>query len=241
MTHNRWPLLLPLLAACSAGPPPVVAPAPEAAAPSPALHWFRDAAEYRAVAIQTYRAATTAVEAAARGRQPGSWAVILDADETMLDNSEYQRRLELANDRFSDTTWSVWVREEAATAVPGAVAFVRRVRELGGRVAIVTNRAEKICPPTRLNLARLGIEADVVLCQRDESDKNPRFERVRNGTATEGLPPLAVLAWVGDNIHDFPGLSQEIRDDPAAFADFGRRFFALPNPLYGSWQRNRPR
>jgi predicted secreted acid phosphatase len=47
------------------------------------------------------------------------------------------------------------------------------------------------------------------------------------------------VAFVGDNIQDFPSLSQAIRkqgDD--AFADFGVRFFALPNPMYGSWERN---
>jgi predicted secreted acid phosphatase len=64
---------------------------------------------------------------------------------------------------------------------------------------------------------------------------------VRNGNAVEGLPPLTVLAWIGDNIHDFPELTQAIRDDPAAFTAFGRRFFVLPNPLYGSWERNLPR
>jgi len=234
--------LLVVLTGCARAPSPATAPPPAAATPSLGLHWVRNAAEYRAIAIEVYRAATTAVEFASRDLPSGRWGVILDADETVLDNSEYQRRLGAAHARFSDSTWTIWVREQAAGAIPGAVAFAARVRALGGRVAIVTNRAEKVCPETRANLATIGVEADIVLCQPPgQSDKNPRFARVQDGTALAGVPPLEVVAWVGDNIQDFPGLSQTVRDDPAAFAPFGHRFFVLPNPLYGSWERNPPR
>jgi predicted secreted acid phosphatase len=81
-----------------------------------------------------------------------------------------------------------------------------------------------------------------VLCQAPgESDKNPRFRRVQSGTAAPGVPALTVVAWFGDNILDFPGLSQASREDPAALAEFGRRYFVLPNPMYGSWTQNPPR
>ena len=53
------------------------------------------------------------------------------------------------------------------------------------------------------------------------------------------LPPLDVLMWVGDNIQDFPRLTQSIRTAAdSAFADFGETYIALPNPMYGSWERN---
>jgi predicted secreted acid phosphatase len=53
------------------------------------------------------------------------------------------------------------------------------------------------------------------------------------------MPALVVLEWVGDNIQDFPRLSQAIRNDAdSAFSRFGDSFFALPNPMYGSWQSN---
>ena len=71
------------------------------------------------------------------------------------------------------------------------------------------------------------------------SDKNPRFEAVARGTTPAGLPPLEVVAFVGDNILDFPGQSQALRKEPdEAFAAFGARFFVLPNPMYGSWEKN---
>ena len=96
---------------------------------------------------------------------------------------------------------------------------------------IVTNRSEAGCPATRANLASAGIAASAVLCQTGPSDKNPRFAAVQAGT--EGLPPLRVAMWVGDNIRDFPDLSKT-----ACAGDFGGRFWVLPNPMYGSWDRN---
>lgn len=170
----------------------------------------------------------------------GTWAVILDADETILDNSEYERRLFVADTEYSDRTWAIWVNERAAPAIPGSVEFTRRVHELGGRVAIVTNRAQMFCDATRANIRSIGIDADVVLCQPPgESDKNPRFERIEQGNAASGVPALTVVAWVGDNIMDFPHLTQAVRAEPGGVADFGKRYFILPNPMYGSWQQNR--
>src|SRR5215203_3686876 len=57
------------------------------------VRWFRASAERRAIFMQTYRLATAALERRAAGLPSGSWAVILDADETVLDNSPYQQEL----------------------------------------------------------------------------------------------------------------------------------------------------
>jgi 5'-nucleotidase (lipoprotein e(P4) family) len=241
-----------LLTACAPATTPVPAPTPEPTpaateAPSAAnaalrhreVHWVRTAAEYRALTLQTYRAAWAAIQDRAADRDPGSWAVIMDADETVLDNSEFERRIAESGQEFEEWMWSEWVREEEAGVVPGADAFIDRVQELGGRVAIVTNRDEELCPATRRNLEALGIRAAVVLCEKETGEKEGRFRQVQEGTAADGLPPLEVLLWVGDNIGDFPDLDQALRDEPeAAFRDFGERYFVLPNPMYGSWMGN---
>ena len=238
LRHATGPVTVLALAACTPHatvPPPQ--PAPAAARND--IHWFRASAEYRGIALQTYLAAGDRLTELARTHRNGSWAVIMDADETVLDNSLHERRLADRHEGFTESEWSRWVREKAATAVPGAVAFTRVVHALGGRVAIVTNRADSLCAPTRENLKQVGIEADVVLCQPgSESDKNPRFRRIEQGTAAPGIPPLDVLEWLGDNILDFPDLNQSIRDTPDRYRDFGLRFFLLPNPMYGSWSRN---
>ncbi len=44
------------------------------------------------------------------------------------------------------------------------------------------------------------------------------------------------MAFLGDNIFDFPGMSQASKDE-ASLSAFGERFFLLPNPMYGSWER----
>ena len=204
------------------------------------IRWFRNSAEYRALTREVYSMAAEHLPELSRGLPASSWAVILDADETVLDNSEYQRRRAVLDSGYTEASWAAWVGERAATAVPGAVEFTKRVHALGGRVAIVTNRAMTACDATRANLKSLSVDADLVLCQpQGESDKNPRFERVRNGTAAPGVPALNVVAWVGDNIQDFPNMTQAARNDAAALSAFGKRYFVLPNPMYGSWQQVR--
>ena len=234
-----------LLAAFSvvacATPPGLEAPAPTALEDPMALHWARTAAEHRAVYEQTFRWIGERVAAQAQGRDRGTWAVIMDADETVLGNSEYQLRRARQGLGYTPKSWNAWVREEAAPALPGAVALVRRIREMGGRVAIVSNRDEEVCDPTRRNLEAVGLDVDVVLCRQRPGGKEGRFRAVAEGGTSAGLPPLEVVAWVGDNIQDFPGGSQELRGaEPESLADFGVRFFILPNPMYGSWERTPP-
>lgn len=223
------------LGACA----PAISPPPSASPGLPRdIEWVRNAAEYRAVTTELYRLAEERIRAEAAGRAPGSWAVVLDGDETVLDNGEYQQRLAETGTSFRSETWYAWAREEAAGAVPGARGFLQIVHSLGGRIAIVTNRDDAICEPTRNNLRRLDIPFDVVLCRVDgESEKEPRFEAVANGTAAPAMGPAEVLLWVGDNIEDFPGLTQEsVLGSPAGLEPFGARHIVLPNPMYGSWE-----
>lgn len=261
------PFLIFLALACApTSAPPTSQPAPAPAAEAdPAwaqaptaenaalrhreIHWFRTAAEYRALTEQIYRNASRRVETLAADRTPGTWAVILDADETVLDNSEYQRRIAEAGLEFDPETWAEWVDEEAAGIIPGADRFIATVREAGGRVAIVTNRTAEECPATVRTMEALGIRTSVVLCRTETSEKEPRFRMAEEGVRTAGpgviltgrepLPPMDVVLWVGDNVGDFPGLDQGLRDaGPESFEEFGRRFFVLPNPMYGSWAAN---
>lgn len=226
-------------AAATPAAPTATAQAPNAALP-PSILWATSSAEHRGLYLEIYRLARQRLQLLSAGLLAGRWAVILDADETVLDNSAYERRRALLGKGYTSKSWDAWVREESAPALPGAVAFLRRVHELGGRVIIVTNRAEALCPETRANLEKDDLRADLVLCRPPQSgDKNPRFLSVENGTTSAGLPPLHVVMWLGDNIQDFPDLSQAIRRAPeSAYSRFGQSFFLLPNPMYGSWQRD---
>jgi 5'-nucleotidase (lipoprotein e(P4) family) len=233
-----------LLAGCASGP--VAAPAPQApqAAPTtlPAdIHWVRNSAEYRAILEQTFRLAGEALDRRAAGRTPGTWAVAIDADETLISNSEQSIEQYLEPDEPFHEQWDAWVERRAAPALPGARRFLERVRALGGQIAVVTNRRLRHCPQTEENLRALELPFDVVLCRGEDRDKGPRWRSVEEGTTAAGLPPLEIVMWLGDNIHDFPGHDQELRfAPPEALAEFGDRFFILPNPMYGSWEDNPP-
>ncbi len=243
-------LLIVLLAvsvtACAARTPPATAPAPPALAagtPAPAIpdsiRWVQQSAEFQAALRQVYRLATAHVERAAAARAAGGWAVVLDADETVIGNAVYQSERARVGAGFSAESWKAWVKRREATPLPGAMEFLARVRALGGRIAIVTNRLQSECDDTAAVFAAHALVYDAMLCRPDgsPSDKNPRFAAVAAGRSAAGSTPLEVVAFVGDNILDFPAQSQKLRGAPAAaFAEFGERYFVVPNPMYGSWQ-----
>lgn len=235
--------LLLSIPAVGCTPTPQIAAAPATAtkteSPPNDVKWSRVSAERRAIYLGTYRSAARQLNDLAKGRAVGTWGVILDADETVIDNSEYEVGRIPFGGSFDAKAWTAWVMAARAPALPGAVAFTTSVQQLGGKVVIITNRDDAECPITRDNLRRSGIVVDLVLCKTTTDDKNPRFDAVQNGSAAPDFPAIAVLEWVGDNIQDFPRLTQSIRDEPdGAFSRFGESFFALPNPMYGSWQSN---
>ena len=206
-----------------------------------AIRWLRNSAEFKAATVQAYRVATRRVDVVAASRPKGTWAVSLDADETVLDNSQYMKERAEAGLGFTDESWREWVARRAAPAIPGAAAFIRRVKEAGGHVVIVTNRKQAECPDTEENFRKLEIAFDAMLCRADggPGEKEPRYEAVAAGTAKEGLPPLEIVLWVGDNIQDFPEQRQEMRKaGEGAFGQFGHAFVIIPNPMYGSWEKN---
>jgi 5'-nucleotidase (lipoprotein e(P4) family) len=231
-----------LLAGCAS-----TAPAPETTvavgeppAVSEAAKWSRTSAEHEAVFLQIYQQAAVRLEELVRDLEPGSWAVSLDADETVIDNSLYQKEISLEGEKYKPATWNLWVRRLEAPALPGALEFLGLIHDRGGKIIIITNRDEPYCDLTRENFRRHGIPFDLMLCRIDgKSDKKPRWEAVRTGKASPALPPLEIVMWLGDNVHDFPGLDQELRHAPEAdFTVFGDRYFIFPNPMYGSWEDN---
>lgn len=196
------------------------------------LRWYQRSAERRGISLQAYAAATAAVTARAQAGVPASWGVVMDIDETTLDNSAYQKRRAELGTGYSPGSWTEWVNEKAAPPIPGALAFTKKVKQLGGKVVFVTNRMDATeCAQTRDNLTAHGFAWDGMHCKTTTSDKNPRFDAVKMG--------MEVVAFVGDNILDFPALSQDLRKQAeSAYARFGETFFLIPNPMYGSFEKN---
>jgi 5'-nucleotidase (lipoprotein e(P4) family) len=261
------PLALALAAGCRTSDPARVAGSPPAPAPAPAattapvsssrgtvpveswpcpkvpdsVHWSRNSAEHRAALLQAYRLAAAQLDQAVGTRKPGQWAVILDADETVIDNSLYQRERAVLGLAYNRESWTEWCERRVAPPLPGAVAFLQKVHAMGGLIAIVTNRREAVCPATADDFKKYGIPYDAMLCKPETAsdEKEPRFDAVKSGAAIAGHGPLEVVMWVGDNIQDFPEQGQELRTAAESALDaFGSRFIVIPNPMYGSWVDN---
>ena len=203
---------------------------PKSASFSNALNWVTQSREYKAVCLQTYANAWEKVAAAAQ-KESGPWAIVMDLDETVLDNSGYQRRLEESGEAYSQESWEKWVIEEKSGLVPGAKEFIAKVRNLPrGRIIFISNRYARNTEPSRSNLQKLGIagDNDIYLLRKDRADlKNIRQKEVLKGTGRmKEHGAHKVLAWFGDAAHDVP-------DDPKL--KWGTHKFMLPNPVYGNW------
>jgi 5'-nucleotidase (lipoprotein e(P4) family) len=206
------------------------------------IKWMRDSEEYAALARMVYRTAERVVTDAAhrlpRGR---AWAVVLDLDETTLDNSLYQLTRVAYRLPFDSGSWNAWVRRQDAGVVPGVVDFIAAVRRAGGHVAWISSRGDMTRDPTVANMRTFGLWNDddrICLLTADPSyNKAARRAEVALGSgrcAWDGTP-MTVLGFFGDNIQDFPQAGESDPDAGPSDAAFGTRFFMLPNSMYGGW------
>jgi len=203
---------------------------PKPARFSSALNWMTKSREYKAVCLQTYANAWEKVAAAAK-KQKGPWAIVMDLDETVLDNSGYQRRLEMSGEAYSQESWEKWVIEEKSGLVPGAKEFIAKVRKLpSARFIFISNRYDRNTGHSQANLKKLGLSSDndIYLLRKDRTDlKSIRRKEVLTGTGRmKKHGAFKVLAWFGDAAHDMP-------DDPKL--KWGTQKFMMPNPVYGNW------
>ena len=211
------------------------APAPR----SLEIKFVRDSAEYATITRQTYRLAGDAVRRAAQraGRTP--WAVVLDLDETVFDNSAYQLERAAYGLPFESASWAAWTERREAGAVPGVSDFIAVVRQLGGRIAWISNRNTTVENPTRANLQTLGVWNDEDrLCLQLDSQHTKRMRRAEvvsgSGNCAWSGRAMKVAVFVGDQMGDFPTADENI-PETGGDAAFGRTCFLLPNPMYGDW------
>jgi len=255
-------LMLPSLAACASrtATPAATPSAPPAAAsaakiPLPdSLVWFRTSVEYRATALQAYRLAALMLDRALADRtwtaaleQTGDFAskppaVILDVDETVLDNSESEERNIREGTVYSEARWAEWCHERKAAPIPGALEFTRAAAAKGVAVFYVTNRDRALEQATRDNLAKYGFPLDpgrdtvFTRAERPEwaaSEKSSRRSRVAQD--------FRILLLIGDDFGDFVAGARVTLAERRALVDahaamWGLKWIALPNPMYGSWK-----
>ena len=215
--------------------------------------YMQTSAEYRACCLQTYgwmteRLRTKLASARNDGFAP---AVVMDLDETVLDNSGFQSFLDRERLDYSDALWDTWEKQypDEVRLVPGAKAFVQSAEGMGVTVVYITNRLTRNKAATIEALKHNGLNTEGIeerlLLKDTASDKTARRQAVEQ--------KYRVLLLVGDNLRDFaeefvaPKVQtgaerMKAMEDRASKVDkqryrWGTDWFILPNPVYGEWQR----
>jgi 5'-nucleotidase (lipoprotein e(P4) family) len=260
--------LCTLLAGCAHAPEKSTpSPIPQAAAsssPAPddnlnAVAWTQTAIEHDLVYREVYRAAGEKLSAALKDP---NWdalpkrdhtqsfsaklkpAVIVDIDETVLDNSPYQARLVVSGKSYDEFSWSEWCREKRAKPLPGALEFAEDAARRGVTVFYLSNRAQDLNAATLENLRADGfpVESDQVFlglgtvvhgCEQIGTEKGCRRALVGQ--------THRVLMQFGDQIGDFVDVDANTLEGRGAAIEpyaswIGERWFVLPNPTYGAWE-----
>jgi acid phosphatase len=169
-------------------------------------------------------------------------AVILDIDETVLDNSEFEERVARDGGAQREERWGAWCRETKATPVPGALEFTRAAQAKGVTVFYVSNRDASVEQVTRQNLATVGFplddRRDTVLTRGERPEWTPEKATRREFVARD----FRILLLVGDDFADFVPGARTMLAARRALAEthdamWGVKWIVLPNPMYGSWKR----
>jgi 5'-nucleotidase (lipoprotein e(P4) family) len=223
-----------------------------------AVAWSQTAVEHDLIYLETFRDAQAQLLTALKdkdwdalpkddrskpykGQKP---AVILDIDETALDNSPYQARLIRNGGEYNEADWAAWCKEKRARALPGAVEFTQFAAKHGIAVIYISNRSQDLDSATIDNLRQVGFPVsgpDAFLglgtvlpgCDQVGTEKNCRRQLVSQN--------YRVLMQFGDQLGDFVSVMVNTDQGRAqAVAPYmnwiGTRWFVLPNPTYGSWE-----
>lgn len=209
-----------------------------------AVLWMQSSAEYRALAFQTFSLAKLRLDQdlaqhRSRRRAAKPPAIIVDSDETVLDNSRFQAELILRGAAYTSQSWNAWCERAEAGAVPGAVEFLNYAFRRGVRVFYITNRRQTEKAGTVANLKKLGFpdvseESVMIREQGTTASKESRRQSVRSR--------YRVVLLVGDNLNDFNDdfAGKSIADRKAQVdrerSEFGSQYIVLPNPMYGDWE-----
>jgi 5'-nucleotidase (lipoprotein e(P4) family) len=203
-----------------------------------AVLWQQYSGEYRALAFQAYNFARLSLKEALWNQSNGKPnCVIVDADETILDNSAFQG-YEIKNGvSYLPKDWTKWTSLAAADTVPGALAFLKFAASKNVETFYVTNRDDADRDGTIKNLKKFGfpfVDETHILLKSTTSDKEPRRRKI--------LEKYNVLLLCGDNLSDFSNVFYREGKDTkvqviALQALFGTKFIVLPNPMYGDWEK----
>lgn len=202
---------------------------------APHIKWMHSV-EYAALCSQAYRVGWEKVLAYSKTHD-GKFVVVLDIDETILLNVQYN----IEHEKYDDATWLEWVKSMRSDIVPGAQHFLERAHTLPEvQLAFISNRWETERYWTEKLMRQLNLfkDGDFLMLRRSKQDtKEVRRRELEQDT---GLP---IAFQFGDQISDFyelKGKDEAENDRQSADINprWGREFIIFPNPVYGSWERD---
>ena len=254
--RRTWPAALALVVALGCATPQGVRPAtdPPASDLLNAVLWMQRSVEFKASALTAFALARIRLDQAladpswtgAPKEQTGAYqslppAVILDVDETIMDNSGYQAWMTLRGTTFDPKTWNAYVNTVTSGAVPGALEFARYADGKGVKVFYVSNRTAEEEPATRQNLEKLGFPmgggVDTMLMTR----KQPDWGSAKGTRRAFVAKSYRVLLNVGDNLGDFVDEYRGTEAERVKVLEqhrerWGREWIVIANPAYGSFE-----
>lgn len=208
--------------------------------------FMQKAAEYRALTYQAFNIARERLDAdldkknvkkLPKDQQKRARAVVVDIDETVLDNSPEQARRIVRHEGFTGVNWYAWGEMRKAKAIPGSVDFLNYAVSKGVKVFFVSNRDDVQKQATIDNLKAVGfndVTLDNVMLRKGESTKEPRRQAIAE--------KYRIVLLMGDNLDDLSNVFERksITDRFAEVDkiknDWGKRWIVLPNPAYGTWE-----
>ncbi|MDB4443788.1 5'-nucleotidase, lipoprotein e(P4) family [bacterium] len=200
--------------------------------------WMQTSADFRALCYQTFTLAKMNLDAFLSSHSGGKpVAVIVDADETVIDNSAYEAFLIGKDFGYSSKTWTPWMAAAQATAIPGAGEFLDYAKGKGVEIFYVTNRKMVGYEGTEKNLKDLGfpyVDKKHLLLRTKSSDKQARRDIVAKD--------YAIAFLMGDNLNDFlsvfakKSVDERFAEVDKVKTEWGRKFIVIPNPTYGEWE-----
>jgi 5'-nucleotidase (lipoprotein e(P4) family) len=203
-----------------------------------AVLWFQQSAEMQASFLQAYKHGEILLKSKLDTiNSDKKLAIILDLDETVLDNSPYEARLIRTGANYESESWGIWCEEASANALPGALEFLNYAHKNGVEIFYISNRKQNLFEATLKNLQKIAApQADSIhlMLQTTSSDKTER----RNIVKTQHH----VLLYIGDNLTDYDQVYAERKEDLGKLLvgknqdELFNNFIMLPNPMYGEWE-----
>lgn len=202
-----------------------------------AVLYQQRAAEVKALQIQAYKLGEIRLmQILAEKKFTKKPAIVVDIDETVLDNSPYQAKQIFSGESYP-TGWDEWCKLEKAEAIAGSVDFLNTAVKQGADVFYISNRKSHLIDATINNLKAAGfpqVEKAHIMLRTKTSSKVERRTKVSENHD--------IVLLFGDNLGDFTDGFEDAslaeRDSRLVEinADLASKFITLPNALYGGWE-----